>query len=142
MSRKTNQPTATTAIEKRETPPTVNVPDRLEQPAAYYTPLVDVAETADAFVFQADLPGARPDGVDVSFDNDTLTIEAKVYPRQPTTQSYAWREYGVGHFYRQFTIRTPVNADAIRAELRNGVLELYVPKAESARPKKIKIAEP
>ena len=141
MSRKHSE--TTTAIEKRQQQGTVNVPDRIPQQAAqpqtYYTPLVDVAETPDAFVFEADLPGARAHDLEVSYDNGTLTIEAKVQPRQPENQQYAWREYGVGHFYRSFTINTPIDADAIKAELKNGVLELYVPKAESAKPKKIQI---
>jgi HSP20 family protein len=139
MSRKSEQPN--TAIEKRQQPETVNVPDRArpQQPAVWYTPLVDVAETNEAFVFQADLPGVKAGDVDVTCENGTLTIEAKVQPRQPADRNYTWREYGVGHFYRSFDIQTPVDADNIRAELKNGVLELYVPKAESARPKKVKV---
>jgi HSP20 family protein len=50
-----------------------------------------------------------------------------------------WSEYGVGHFYRQFTINTDVNVDGIKAELKNVVLDLYVPKAESAKTRKIQI---
>ena len=106
---------------------------------AYYTPLVDVAETQEGFFFQADLPGAKAGDVDVSFENGSLTIEAKVQPRRPADHSYAWREYGVGHFYRSFSINAPIDAEGIRAELKNGVLELYVPKAESAKRKKIQI---
>ena len=129
---------AATAIEKRPQAGTVNVPERIEQ-AAYYTPLVDVVENDEAFVFQADLPGVKAGDVDVSFENGVLTIEAKVQPRQPAGHRYVWREYGVGHFYRSFTLGTPVNVEGIRAELKNGVLELYVPKTEHARPRKIQI---
>ena len=125
-----------TAIQKREN--TNPAPERIEQ-ATYFTPLVDIIETEEEFVFQADLPGVKPGEVDVSYENGVLTIEGKVQPRQPAEQSYAWREYGVGHFYRQFTLHTPVNADGIRAELRNGVLELHVPKHESARTRRIQI---
>jgi HSP20 family protein len=143
--------TSNTAIEKRAKEKqgtemqTVNVPDRAEQqqpaPAeAYYTPLVDVIENADAFVFQADLPGVKAEDLDVSFENGALTIEGRVQPRQPQGRSYLWREYGVGHFYRSFNIETPVNADGIKAQLRNGVLELYVPKAEAAKSRKIAIS--
>ena len=122
-----------------EQPQTVNVPDRIRRPATYYTPLVDVAETPEAFVFHADLPGVKAGDVDLSYENGTLTIDAKVRPRQPEDRQYAWREYGVGHFYRSFDIAAPVDADHIRAELRDCVIELYVPKAESARPKKIEV---
>ena len=139
--------TQNTAIEKRpDNSATVNVPDRArsaepqaQAPQTWYTPLVDVLETAEAFVFQADLPGVKGGDVDVTFENGTLTIEGRVQPRQRAGQSYVWREYGVGHFYRSFNIETPVNADGIKAELKSGVLELYVPKAETAKAKKIEI---
>ena len=129
---------AETALEKRPQAGTVNVPERIEQ-TTYYTPLVDVIEDDDAFVFQADLPGVKAGDLDVSYDNDVLTIEAKVNPRQPAGHRYAWQEYGVGHFYRSFSVNTPVNVDGIRAELKDGVLELYLPKAESSKPRKIKV---
>ena len=128
-----------TAIQKHEKQQhTVNVPERTEQ-ATWYTPLVDVVENGEAFLFQADLPGVSAGDVDVSFENGVLTIAGRVQPRQPADQRYAWQEYGTGHFYRQFTIGAPVNTDGIRAALKNGVLELYVPKAESAKARKIKI---
>jgi len=128
-----------TAIQKQENP--VQIPERVEQqqPQGYYAPLVDITENGDAFLFQADLPDARPADVDVSFEGGILTIAARVHPRQPAGQPYLWREYGVGHFYRQFTLNTPVDADGIRAELKAGVLELYVPKSETAKPRKIAI---
>src|SRR6185295_2114227 len=120
-----------TAIEKRQNE-TVNIPQRAQdQEMTYYTPLVDIYENADGFVFQADLPGVKTGEVDVSYENGALTIEGKVTPRQPH-QGYTWREYGVGHFYRSFNINTPIEVDGIRAELKNGELSIYVPKAESA----------
>jgi len=125
-----------TAIEKREN--AVNAPERTEQ-APYFTPLVDIIETGDEFLFQADLPGVEAGDVDVSFENGTLSIAGKVHPRQPAGQSYVWREYGVGHFYRQFSLYTPIDPDGIKAELRNGVLELHVPKAESVKTRRIEI---
>ena len=132
--------TPDTAIEKRQdSESSVNVPARRESAPTYYTPLVDVIENAEAFVFQADLPGVKAGDVDVSYENGTLTIEAKVAPRQPENHNYLWREYGVGHFWRSFNIETPVNADGIKAQLKDGVLELYVPKAETARTRKVEI---
>jgi len=125
-----------TAIEKREN--TTNIPERTEQ-TTYFTPLADIVETGEEFIFQADLPGVKAGDVDVSYENGVLTIEGKVQPRQPAGQGYVWREYGVGHFYRQFSLGTPINLDGIRAELKSGVLELHVPKAESAKTRKIEI---
>jgi HSP20 family molecular chaperone IbpA len=125
-----------TAIQKNEN--TANAPERIEQ-ETYFTPLVDIIETDDAFIFKADLPGVRAEDVDINFENGVLTLSAKVQPRQPRGTNYIWQEYGVGPFYRQFILRTPVNADGIQAELRNGELTLTVPKAESAKTHKIQI---
>ena len=127
----------TNAIEKT----TPDTPERAEQSGqvTYYTPLCDIAETRDAFLFQADLPGAKADEVDISYDSGTLIIQSKVQPRQPTDVRYMLQEYGVGYFYRSFNIATPVNAEAIKAELKNGVLSLYVPKAESAKVRRIQV---
>jgi len=130
-----------TAIEKRqgEQLNIANRADEQRQPATTYTPLVDVYETGEAFVFQADLPGVKPADLDIRFENGVITLEGRVRPRQPQGAGYLWREYGVGHFYRQFSLNTPVDADAITAELKNGELTLTVPKAHVARAKKIAI---
>jgi HSP20 family protein len=124
------------AIQKREN--TTSVPERIDQ-ASCFTPLVDIIETDDAFIFQADLPGVKAGDADITYENGVLTIQGKVQPRQPADQSYFWQEYGVGPFYRQFTLKTPINPDGIKAEFKNGVLELHVPKAESAKTRKIQI---
>jgi len=132
-----------TAIEKREGTQ-ANLPERADQAqhaqqATYFTPLVDVIETGDGFTFLADLPGVKADDVDVRYENNVLTIAGRVPPRQAPGTGYLWREYGVGHFYRSFTLNTPIHADGITAELRNGELKLYAPKAESAKVRKIEI---
>src|SRR5688500_788702 len=126
-----------TAIQKNENQ--VNVPERIEQNATWFTPLVDIIENSDAFLFQADLPGVKAGDVDISYENGVLTLSGRVNPRQPENHNYIWREYQVGHFHRQFTLNTPINVDAIKAQLKNGVLELHVPKAESAKTRKIEI---
>jgi HSP20 family molecular chaperone IbpA len=100
---------------------------------------VDIIETPDAFMFQADLPGVKAEDLDISIENNTLTIDGRVRRRQPESQQYIWREFGVGHFHRSFHLNTPVDAAKIHAELKNGELTLSVPKAENARARKIEI---
>ena len=112
---------------------------RWADPTAYFTPLVDVAENGDAYLFQADLPGARAEDVDVSYQDGTLTLQAKVRQRWPDHARPLWSEYGLGHYYRTFELGAKIDPDGIRAELRDGVLSLYVPKAESAKARKIKV---
>ena len=124
------------AIEKNEN--TTTAPERMDQ-TTYYTPLVDIIETDDAFIFKADVPGVKPDDADIRYENGVLTLFAKVQPRQPSGTNYIWQEYGVGPFYRQFILSTPVDPDGIQAQLKNGELTLNVPKAESAKTHKIQI---
>lgn len=128
---------ADTAIQKRDAQQ-VNIPDRIDQ-SATFTPLVDIFETNDEFIFQADLPGVKAGDIDVNYERGLLTISGKVQPRQTEQTRYLWQEYDVGNFYRQFTINTEINQEGIRADLKNGVLTLHVPKAESARARKIEI---
>lgn len=124
------------AVQKNENQ--AAAPERIEQ-TTYFTPLVDIIETDDAFIFNADVPGVRPEDADISYDNGVLTLLARAKPRQPEDVRYLWREYEVGPFYRQFVINFPVDPNGVRAELRNGELTLTVPKSESAKTHKIQI---
>lgn len=125
------------AVEKRQSN-AVNAPERIDD-GVYYTPLVDIIENDDAFIFQADLPGVKSEDLDISYDDGALTILGKVHPRQDPNRPYVRREFGVGHFYRSFSLNTDVAADKITAELKNGELTLRVPKAASARVRRIQV---
>jgi HSP20 family protein len=124
------------AIQKTAAPPGE---PRWAEPSAYYTPRVDVAENGDAYLFQADLPGTQAEDVDVSYQDGVLTLQARVRQRWPDGARPLWSEYGLGHYYRSFELGPKVDPDGIKAELRDGVLSLYVPKAESAKARKIKV---
>lgn len=108
-------------------------------PENYYTPLMDIAETGDSYLLQADLPGVNPGDVDVSYHDGTLTIQAPAAQRQKDHQRYIWQEYGVGKFYRTVNVGNGINPDGIRAELKDGVLSVFVPKAEAVKARKIEV---
>ena len=114
-------------------------PERIDEDGTYYSPGVDIYETAGSFVFHADLPGVKAEDVEINCDDGEIGIRGRVRPRQPETQQFVWREYGVGDFYRSFTISAPIQVEAIKAELKNGVLTLTVPKAEAAKTRKIPV---
>jgi HSP20 family molecular chaperone IbpA len=126
---KQNATTATT---------TVTPPEPIEAPKPCYTPMVDIAETPDEFVFEADLPGTAGD-IDVTCEDGVLTISGKVKPRQPADQVYVRQEYGVGDFRRVFSIGTEIDAANIRAQLKDGQLTVRVPKAATAKVHKIPV---
>ncbi len=98
------------------------------QPLHWATPAVDIYETAEELVIQADLPGILDDGLKIEVNRGVLTLEA--------TQAEADQTHG---FYRQFKISERVNADAADAALKDGVLTLKLPKSEAAKPKRIEV---
>jgi len=100
---------------------------------------VDVFETDDAFVVRAFMPGLTANDLSISVDQRTVTIHGE--PRSEEAQNLrpVLRERPASAFTRTFTLPVPVAADKVQAELRDGVLNLNLPKAASAKPRKIEI---
>ena len=108
-----------------------------------WVPALDVAERGDAYVVYADLPGVSPDQVEVTFEQQLLTIRGTKSSLDLGT-SAELRIYAAERVHGSFerSVRLPefVDADRIRAAFDHGVLEITVPKAEAAHPRKITIA--
>ena len=104
----------------------------------YYTPLVDIYESTDEVVLQCDMPGVKPQDVDVRFEKGELSLYGKVQPRQAPAE-YLDEEYGVGDFYRSFAIGSEIDGDKISAAYRDGVLTVHLPKQERVKPKQIAV---
>jgi HSP20 family protein len=103
-----------------------------------FTPRVDIMGTEEESLLLADLPGVKPEDVDVRFENGELIIDGRCAPRHHGA-NYLLSEYGVGDFYRAFTISEHIDWQKISAELNNGVLTVHLPKAESVKPRKITV---
>ncbi len=103
-----------------------------------YTPRIDIWETSDELVLQADLPGVTPEDLDIQFENRELRIYGKVTARHANLQ-FLYGEYGIGDFYRTFTIGENVDSEKIAAELNNGVLTLHLPKTDAVKPRRIEV---
>lgn len=104
----------------------------------YYTPRVDIYENDDELVFLCDLPGVKPADVELRFDKGELTLHGKV-PCRHAPAEFLREEYGMGDFFRSFTIPTEVDATKIAAESKLGVLTIHLPKQEQVKPKRIPI---
>jgi len=104
----------------------------------YYTPRVDIYESTDEVVLQCDMPGVRPKDIDIRYERGDLSLFGKVQPRQAPA-NYVGEEYGVGDFYRSFTIAPVIDADKIAAEYRDGVVTVHLPKQERVKPKWIAV---
>jgi HSP20 family protein len=107
-------------------------------PGLCYTPRVDIVATEEECLLLADLPGVKPEDVDVRFENGELVVDGRCGPRH-VGANYLMSEYGVGDFYRAFTISEQIDWQKISAELKNGVLTVHLPKAETAKPRKITV---
>ena len=101
-------------------------------------PAVDIYEANDALVIVVDMPGVPKDGVSAAVEAGVLTIEGTVSRLDPTeTPLYA--EYELADFHRCFTLGESIDAAGIDASLRNGVLTVRLPKAETAKTRKIEV---
>lgn len=110
----------------------------------YWTPNMDAWETEHDFVVQLDLPGLTPDQVEVNFDRNTLTVRGTRNATIPEVEKGEIRVFFAerypGAFSRSLRFPQYVEASKIEASFNNGVLTVTVPKAETAKPRKIEIA--
>jgi HSP20 family protein len=107
---------------------------------AQWVPAVDVAETQDRYVITAELPGVKPEEVDISVENSMLTItgERKFYS-QNKEEDFHRIERRFGSFVRTLTLPSVADPERIQASFDDGVLTIEVPKREEAKPRKIQI---
>jgi HSP20 family molecular chaperone IbpA len=104
-----------------------------------YVPVTDIYEKEDAILVRCDMPGVTQDQVDIHLDNYELEITGKQEREKPEGFDLLIGEYETGVFKRRFSIPQLIDRDKIRARLHNGVLDIELPKAEQAKPRKIEI---
>ena len=107
---------------------------------ASWVPAMDVVETEDKVLLRAELPGLTQEDVELTVENNVLTLSGnKKFEHEETEGHYRRLESRYGSFYRSFTLPSTVDQERIDANFRNGVLEIELPKAEKAKPKKIAV---
>ncbi len=104
-----------------------------------FAPRADIYETDEAITVVADMPGVDENSVDITLENNVLTINGYVEPQQPEGHSLAYAEYQVGDYQRAFTLSDQIDRDGIEAVVKDGVLRLYLPKITEAKKRKIAI---
>ncbi|MBX9893767.1 MAG: Hsp20/alpha crystallin family protein [Nitrosomonas sp.] len=108
---------------------------------AEWAPAVDIKEEANRFVIYADIPGVKPEAIDISMHDGVLTIKGEKSSESKTEKDgYKRVERTYGSFYRRFSLPDTANPDAISASSKNGVLEIVIPKREAVLPKKINVS--
>lgn len=114
-------------VRDKSTPPP---PAVAEERSVTLEPRVDILETEHEFVVLADLPGVKPNDVDVRYERGELTVHGK---RSAGPRSDAL------NYHRVFTVPESIASDKITAELKAGVLTIKLPKIEAAKPKRITV---
>ena len=107
-----------------------------------FVPEVDIYEDADGLWLWADMPGVKSADVSVELDDDTLSLEGKVSLDGYKGLAPEYTEYNVGHFVRRFTVprSASLDHDKIAAKVVDGVLEVRLPKAEKAKPRRVQVS--
>jgi len=111
-----------------------------------YRPATDIYDTGEALVVKVAVPGAKPEDLEVSFEQNTLTIRGHYgyHLSEDEAKKVTWyrREIGTGQFAESFTLPVPVDTEHAEATFADGILTLTLPKAEQARIKRIPVHAP
>lgn len=109
--------------------------------SAVWTPRVDLAETEDAYLIHADLPGVAREDLDINFQDGQLAISGERKIEQTEEKpNFVRVERTSGSFFRSFTLPKTINPEEIKAEYADGVLTVHIPKAEEQRPRRIEVS--
>ena len=105
-----------------------------------FVPALDLSETADGYLVEVAAPGIRPEDVQITLENNVLTIKGELRQEAQDKQRNFHRvERRYGAFQRTIALPSTVKSDAIKAELSNGILRLDIPKAEEVKPRRIDV---
>jgi HSP20 family protein len=116
--------------------------DKAQEPTApmrAFLPTTDIFETEDALTVVLEMPGVDRDNIDVMVENGVLTVEGKINFNKYEGLEPVYGEYNIGPYRRSFRISSRVDQEKIRAEMRDGVVSLVLPKAEEAKPRRIEV---
>lgn len=96
-------------------------------------------ETAEGFTLQMPIPWAKPEDVDITVQQDVVTVKWETHVQIPENAHVHWNGFQSGKYQQSITVPTPINAERVKAQYENGILTLQLPKAEQAKAHTIKI---
>jgi HSP20 family protein len=108
-------------------------------PMRAFLPTTDIFENDDALTVVLEMPGVDNSNIDVDIENGVLTVEGRINFDKYKGMQPIYSEYNVGPYRRSFRISNRVDQDKIKAEMRDGVITLVLPKAEEAKPRRIEV---
>lgn len=124
-------------VKKKQTQDTKAVERTRSQ--ACFAPAVDIYERDNAMLLIADMPGVDEKSVDITLENNVLTIQGTVEPPYRGEYQLIYSEYELGDFRRAFTLTDEIDRDKIEATVKSGVLTVVLPKAAAAAARKIEV---
>ena len=108
-------------------------------PARTFLPTTDIFESEEALTMALEMPGVDKGRIDISVENGVLTIHGQIDFSKYEGMQPVYTEYNIGHYRRSFSLSNRIDQSKIRAEMKDGVLTLVLPKAEEAKPRKISV---
>jgi HSP20 family protein len=107
---------------------------------AAWAPALDISERKDAYLVTVELPGLKPEDLDITMEDGLLTIQGeRQFTSESSEQQFHRVERSYGAFRRSITLPAHVMAEGIQASFEDGVLQILVPKMEEAKPKRIQV---
>jgi HSP20 family protein len=125
-------------IQAREKKDVATTPEQTK-PGIIFSPAVDIFENDQELTVIADLPGVKPENLEIDLRKDTLSIIGDVETPEGPDENDHIREFRTGRFFRQFTLSEVIDQNKIEASVKNGILRLRLPKVEKAMPRKIMV---
>jgi len=108
-----------------------------------WAPAVDIYETENELVLAAEVPGVEEKDVEISVEDNTLSIRGeRKFQKETKEENYHRIERSYGSFYRSFTLPNYIDQEKIHAEHESGVLKVHMPKKPEVKPRKVKILKP
>ncbi len=132
-----NTPITASAAAARAAGPATSKPGARE--TLTQAPRVDIFEDADGITLRADMPGVPREQLQVQVDGDTLTLRGALQIELPQGMQPFYAELRSGAWERSFTLSRELDSAAIQASMKDGVLELRIPKAEHAKPRRVEV---
>ena len=127
-----------TDVQKSEQEKGRVVPE-LTRSGPVYSPAVDIFESPASIIVLADMPGVKPQDLEIDLRDSVLTLTGRMAPAGGAGEQSLLREYDAGTFFRQFTLGETIEQSKIDAKLTDGVLRLELPKLERAKPRQIAV---
>ena len=108
-------------------------------PTRMFLPPTDIFETDQALTMLVEMPGVSKQSIEVKVEGDILTIDGRIDFSKYEGLQPLYTEYNIGNFSRTFQLSNEIDQAGIKAELKDGVMRLVLPKAERAKPRRIQV---